>query len=141
VAYRTVHQWARYRLKGKLKVLRRREWKTETRDSRRILKKLSSLIKNTRSSEWELFKAVEKSAILEWRWESDGIAYNTKKKAHRARHKTARKNAMGFYLFVAVGGSRATNRREFFLRVYASGYSMLWEILRAIFGVAELRYE
>jgi hypothetical protein len=25
VAYRTVHQWARYRLKGKLKVLRRRE--------------------------------------------------------------------------------------------------------------------
>ncbi|WP_445300259.1 MULTISPECIES: hypothetical protein [unclassified Microcoleus] len=25
VAYRTVHQWARYRLKGKLKVTRRRE--------------------------------------------------------------------------------------------------------------------
>jgi putative transposase len=36
---------------------------------------------------------------------------------------------MGFYLFVAVRGSRTTNRREFFLRVYASGYSMLREIL------------
>jgi hypothetical protein len=45
VAYRTVHQWVRYRLKGKLKVPRRRESKAETRSSRRVKKKLPILIK------------------------------------------------------------------------------------------------
>jgi len=42
VAYRTVHQWARSRLKVKLKVPRRREWKTENRGSRRIKKNIIS---------------------------------------------------------------------------------------------------
>jgi transposase len=36
VAYRTVHQWARYRLKSKLKVPRRREIKAKTRRTGRI---------------------------------------------------------------------------------------------------------
>jgi len=39
---------------------------------------------------------------------------------------------MGFYLFVAVARSRATNRRGVFLRVYASRHSVLREFLRAI---------
>jgi len=59
------------------------------------------------------FKSSGKKCV-EWRWESDGIVYNTKNKAHRTRHKTARKNAIRFYLFVAVRGSRTSNRREFF---------------------------
>jgi len=64
VAYQTVHQWARYRLKSKLKVPRPVSEKQKP-GAPEELKKLSSLIKGSRSSERELFKTVEKSAILE----------------------------------------------------------------------------
>ena len=60
VAYRTVHQWTRYRLQGKLKVPRRREWKTESRGSRRILKKLPLLIKATRRQSESFLKQWKK---------------------------------------------------------------------------------
>jgi hypothetical protein len=36
------------------------------------------------------------------------------KKATRDRHKTARKSAMGLYLYVAIWGSRVANWRKFF---------------------------
>ena len=65
MAYRTVNQWARYRRGRKIKSAASRDKKTESRGSRRIQKKLSSLIKSSRSSLSELLLAMEKSAILE----------------------------------------------------------------------------
>jgi len=81
MAYRTVHQWARYRRWRKIKSVAFCEWKTESRGSRRIQKKLSSLIKSSLRSEWELLLAMEKSAILEWRWKSDRVAYNEREES------------------------------------------------------------
>jgi hypothetical protein len=46
---------------------------------------------------------------------SDGAAYNSKKKVNRLRNKTARKGAIGFYLFVALWGSRTANWSQLFL--------------------------
>jgi len=44
---------------------------------------------------------MEKSAVLESRRKSDGVAYNSKKKANRLRHKTATKSTMEFtYLWL-----------------------------------------
>jgi hypothetical protein len=45
---------------------------------------------------------------------ADRVAYNTKNKANRSWHKTARKGAMGLYLYVAIWGSRAANWIKFF---------------------------
>ena len=57
---------------------------------------------------------MEKSAVLESRRKSDGVAYDSKKKVNKSRRKTAR-SAIGLYLFVAVWGSITANRRKFFL--------------------------
>jgi transposase len=43
---------------------------------------------------------MEKSAVLESRRKSDGVAYNSKKKANRLRHKTARKSRDFTYLWL-----------------------------------------
>jgi hypothetical protein len=69
-----------------------------------------------------------------WTEDESRMGWHTmsEKEVNWSRNKTARQSARGFYLFVAVGGSRATNRRGIFLRVYASGYSRLREIFRAI---------
>jgi hypothetical protein len=69
-------------------------------------------------------------------WSEDesriGLHTMSEKKVNGFRNKTARPSAMGFHLFVALGISRAANRRKIFLRVYTSRYSVRREIIRAI---------
>jgi hypothetical protein len=64
VAYRTVHQWASSRLKTKLKVPRPVSEKQKS-GAPEELKKTVILNQRQHESERELFKTVEKSAILE----------------------------------------------------------------------------
>ena len=64
VADRTVHQWARSRLKGKLKVPRPVSEKQKAGAVEEFKKTVISHNKQS-EPERELFKTVEKSAILE----------------------------------------------------------------------------
>jgi hypothetical protein len=66
VAYRTVHQWTRYRLQGKLKVPRPVSEKQKA-GAVEELKKTPSYHQTQYEKKLELFKTVEKTAILESR--------------------------------------------------------------------------
>jgi transposase len=61
VAYRTVHQWARYRLKGKLKVPRPVSEKQKAGAVEEFKKKLSSLIKGSLSQSESFLKQWKKA--------------------------------------------------------------------------------
>ena len=100
--------------------------------SRRMKKKLSSRIKGSQSQSESFLKQWKKVRYCSEDKSRMGLHTMSDKKVNASKNKTAKKSAIGFYLFVALRSSIATNWRGIFLRVYASGHSVLREIFRAI---------
>jgi hypothetical protein len=112
MAYRTVHQWARYRLKGKLKVPRP---VSEKQKAGAVEEFKKTVISNKSSlSQSESFLKQWKKVRYWSEDEAEWVAYNSKKKVNCARNKTTSPSAMGLYLLWLYGAVEPLTGASFF---------------------------